>query len=116
MAGHLGSLNSFHSFRENKTALWAHPLVMLMLLLRPLRIVCHMEKQSLQRFTTGILTQQETRRRKRRVREERKEEGIDIQRPDNREERQKKRGKSEAQSPEAGKVVYMQTEGCITGE
>lgn len=35
MAGYLGSLNSFHSFRENKAALRAHPLVMLMLLLRP---------------------------------------------------------------------------------
>ena len=43
MAGYLGSLNSFHSFRENKTALWAHPLVILMFLLRPGRNVYHME-------------------------------------------------------------------------
>lgn len=57
MAGYLGSLNSFHSFRENKTALQAHPLVVLMFLLRPRRNVYHMEKQSPQRFTTGILTQ-----------------------------------------------------------
>lgn len=35
MAGYPASLKSFHSFRENKTVLWAHPLVMLMFLLRP---------------------------------------------------------------------------------
>lgn len=46
MVGYLGSLNSFHSFRENKTALRAHPLVMLKFLLRPRRNVCHMEKHS----------------------------------------------------------------------
>lgn len=57
MAGYLGSLNSFHSFRENKTALRAHPLVILMFLLRPSRNVYRMEKQSAQRFTTGILIQ-----------------------------------------------------------
>lgn len=56
MAGYLGSLNSFHSFRENKTALQAQPLVVLMFLLRPRRNVYHMEKQSPQRFTTGILS------------------------------------------------------------
>lgn len=64
MAGYLGSLNLFHSFRENKTVLQAHPLVMLVFLLRPRRNVYHMEKQSTQRFTTGILTQKETQRRR----------------------------------------------------
>lgn len=63
MAGYLGFLNSFHSFRENKTALRAHPLVVLMLLLGPHRNDYHLEKQSPQRFTTGILTQQETDRK-----------------------------------------------------
>lgn len=62
MAGYLGSLNSFHSFRENKTVLRAHPLVMLMFLLRPRRYVYHMEKQSTQRFTTGILKETQRRR------------------------------------------------------
>ena len=73
MAGYLGPLDSFHSFRENKTALRAHPLVVLMFLLGPRRNVYHMEKQSPQRFTTGILTQQETQRR--RVRERKDGEG-----------------------------------------
>lgn len=60
MAGYLGSLNSFHSLEKIKTVLRAHPPVLLMLLLGPRRNVYHMEKQSPQRFTTGILTARET--------------------------------------------------------
>lgn len=56
MAGYLGPLDPFHSLRENKMALRAHPLVVLMFLLRPRRNVYHMEKQTPQRFTTGILS------------------------------------------------------------
>ncbi len=82
MAGYLGSLNSFHSFRENKMALRAHPLVMLMFLLRPRRSVYHMEKQSPQRFTTGILTQQETQRRRVRQKGRKKREEEEGGSPD----------------------------------
>lgn len=118
MAGYLGPLDSFHSFRENKTALRAHPLVVLMFLLRPRRNVYHMEKQSPQRFTTGILTQQETQRRRVKERKERKRMEAEEERreafgssDDGRKDR-----RSGAGRPGAGKVVYTQTESCITGD
>lgn len=117
MAGYLGSLNSFHSFRENKTALRAHPLVALMFLLRPRRNVYHMEKQSPQRFTTGILTQQETQKRRVRQKEGKKKkrrrwrEGSlgDLMMGG-------KEKRSGAERPEAGRAVYTQTESGITGD
>lgn len=111
MAGNLGSLNSFHSLEKIKTVLRAHPPVLLMLLLRPRRNVYHMEKQSPQRFTTGILTQQETQRR--RVRGiEGKEEAGEARRWKEKAEEERRSG---AQKPEAGKVVYMQKERCVAG-
>lgn len=111
MAGYLGSLNSFHSLEKIKTVLRAHPPVLLMLLLGPRRNVYHMEKQSPQRFTTGILTQQETQRR--RVRGiERKEEAGEARRWKEKAEEERRSG---AQKPEAGKVVYMQKERCVAG-
>lgn len=111
MAGYLGSLNSFHSLEKIKTVLRAHPPVLLMLLLRPRRNVYHMEKQSPQRFTTGILTQQETQRR--RVRGiEGKEEAGEARRWKEKAEEERRSG---AQKPEAGKVVYMQKERCVAG-
>lgn len=119
MARYLGSLNSFHSFRENKTALRAHPLVVLMFLLRPRRNVYHMEKQSPQRFTTGILTQQETERRRVREKErEKREEGrvvgsLGALMMGGKTEEEKRSG---AEGPEAGIVVYTPTESCITGD
>lgn len=60
MAGYLGSLNSFHSFRDKKGAAGTssgHVDVPP----QARRNVYRMEKQSPQRFTTGILTQQENR-------------------------------------------------------
>lgn len=111
MAGNLGSLNSFHSLEKIKTVLRAHPPVLLMLLLRPRRNVYHMEKQSPQRFTTGILTQQETQRR--RVSGiEGKEEAGEARRWKEKAEEERRSG---AQKPEAGKVVYMQKERCVAG-
>lgn len=111
MAGYLGSLNSFHSLEKIKTVLRAHPPVLLMLLFGPRRNVYHMEKQSPQRFTTGILTQQETQRR--RVRGiERKEEAGEARRWKEKAEEERRSG---AQKPEAGKVVYMQKERCVAG-
>lgn len=111
MAGYLGSLNSFHSLEKIKTVLRAHPPVLLMLLLGPRRNVYHMEKQSPQRFTTGILTQQETQRR--RVRGiEGKEEAGEARRWKEKAEEERRSG---AQKPEAGKVVYVQKERCVAG-
>lgn len=56
MAGNLGSLTSFHSFRENKTALQAHPLVKVDV--SPQASLNCLWKNTVfsQRFTTGILS------------------------------------------------------------
>jgi len=75
MAGYLGSLNLFHSLRENKTALQAHPSGPVDV--SPRRNVYHMEKQLPHRFTTGILTRQE-REREKKTQRGGKEEGSRV--------------------------------------
>lgn len=76
-----------------------------------------MEKQSLHRFTTGILTQQETEKKSKIVKQKGKKGGVGVGSlgPLMMGGKREKERRSDKR-PGAGEVVYMQTESCVTGD